>query len=280
MGAKWTDEHLSDRNMHSSMSNRPFNVLLVRGSAEAEQDLLPVLAVHGFMMFLAWGILLPGGILAARYLKHLKGDGWFRIHVYLQYSGLAIVLLALLFAVAELRGFYFSSAHVKFGFTAILVACIQPINAFLRPQKPTNGEQAPLKRIIWEYFHIIVGRCAIVVGTAALFSGMKHLGDRYGVENAHRLSWALAIWFLIGVLIVIYLEYHQRQRIRDRIFGRSNWVLGNLEEDDSVDLLRPTTTPADKESRPSVRMEVQFGRSSLPMWLDFYGSFCGQGREA
>ncbi|XP_057417487.1 cytochrome b561, DM13 and DOMON domain-containing protein At5g54830-like [Lotus japonicus] len=257
MGAKWTNDHLSNRNMHSSTSNRPFHVLLVRGSAEAEQDLLPVLSVHGCMMFLAWGILLPGGILAARYLKHLKGDGWYRIHVYLQYSGLSIVLLALLFAVAELRGFYASSAHVKFGFTAIFLACIQPVNAFLRPQKPANGEQAPFKRVIWEYFHITVGRCAFVVGIAALFSGLKHLGDRYGVENVHRLNWALATWFSIGLLFVIYMEYHEKQRISRRVFGRSNWVLGNLEEDDSVDLLTANTTPADRESQSSVRMEVQ-----------------------
>ncbi|KAG2410435.1 hypothetical protein LR48_Vigan01g033200 [Vigna angularis] len=257
MGAKWTNAHLTNRNMHSSTSNRPILVHLLRGSAEAEQDLLPVLAVHGFMMFVAWGILFPGGILAARYLKHLKGDGWYRIHVYLQYSGLIIVLLALLFAVAELRGFYVSSTHVKFGFTTILLACIQPVNAFLRPQKPANGEQAPFKRVIWEYFHAIVGRCAIVVGIAALFTGLKHLGDRYDVENVHGLSWALAIWFSIVALIVFYLEYHERQRIRRQILERSNWVLGNVEDDDSLDLLSPTRTTANKELLPSSRMEVQ-----------------------
>ncbi|KAK7369288.1 hypothetical protein VNO80_11324 [Phaseolus coccineus] len=257
MGAKWTNDHLTDRNMHSSTSNRPILVQLKRGSAEAEQDLLPVLAVHGFMMFIAWGILFPGGILAARYLKHLKGDGWFRIHVYSQYSGLIIVLLALLFAVSELRGFYVGSTHVKFGLATIFFACIQPVNAFLRPQKPANGEQAPFKRVIWEYFHATVGRCAIVVGIAALFTGMKHLGVRYDVENVHGLSWAMTMWFLMGALIVIYLEYYERKRIKKQISAKSNWVFGNIEEDDSVDLLSSTRTTADKESLPSHRMEVQ-----------------------
>ncbi|XP_047161423.1 cytochrome b561, DM13 and DOMON domain-containing protein At5g54830-like [Vigna umbellata] len=257
MGAKWSSDRLTDRNMHSSTSKRPIRVQLMRGSAEAEQDLLPVLAVHGFMMFVAWGILFPGGILAARYLKHLKGDGWFRIHVYLQYSGLIIVLLALLFAVAELRGFYVRSTHVKFGLATLFFACIQPVNAFLRPQKPANGEQAPSKRVIWEYFHAFVGRCAIVAGIAALFTGMKHLGDRYDVENVRGLNWAMAIWFLVGALIVIYLEYYERQRIKKQISTKSNWVFGNLEEDDAVDLLSSTRTTADKESLPSGRMELQ-----------------------
>ncbi|KDP33531.1 hypothetical protein JCGZ_07102 [Jatropha curcas] len=253
MGTKWSDGHLSERNMHSVTSHRPVRVLLLRGFGEAEQDLQPVLAVHGFMMFLAWGILLPGGILAARYLKHVKGDGWYRIHVYLQYSGLAIILLGFLFAVAELQGFYVRSFHVKFGLTAIFLACVQPVNACMRPQKPVNGEEVSSRRLIWEYFHTIVGRCAIVAGVVALFSGMEHLKDRYGSEDVHGYNWALIVWFLVGLLIVMYLEYRERQQRRDR-FGRRSW--STPDEDDSVDLLSPSMA-AQKHSQQSGRMEVQ-----------------------
>ncbi|OVA00279.1 Cytochrome c assembly protein [Macleaya cordata] len=257
MGARWVEDRLTERNMHSVTSSRPVRVLLMRGSAEAEQDLRPVLAVHGFMMFVAWGILLPGGILAARYLKHVKGDGWYQIHVYLQYSGLAIVLLGVLFAAAELRGFFISSVHVKFGIAAIFLACVQPVNAYLRPKKPANGEESSSKRLLWEYIHIIVGRSAIVAGIAALISGMKHLRDRYGGQNFQGLNFALIIWFLMGAIIVVYLEYGESKRRRDRNFGRSNWVLGNIEEDDSIDLLRANRTFTDREFHPSERMEVQ-----------------------
>uniref|UniRef100_A0A6M2F461 Cytochrome b561 domain-containing protein n=1 Tax=Populus davidiana TaxID=266767 RepID=A0A6M2F461_9ROSI len=257
LGTKWSDEHLNEKNMHSETSHRPIRVLLMGGSAEAEQDLRPVLAVHGFMMFLSWGILLPGGILAARYLKHVKGDSWYQIHVSLQYSGLAILLLGLLFAVAELRGLNISSVHVKFGLAAIFLACVQPVNATMRPKKSANGEEVSSKRRLWEYFHVIVGRSAIIVGIAALFSGMKHLGDRYGDENVHGYIWALILWFVIGTMIVVYLEYHEKQRRRDRVFGRSNWVLGNLEEDDSSDLLNSARASSQKDKQHSGLMEVQ-----------------------
>ncbi|GER51672.1 DOMON domain-containing protein [Striga asiatica] len=257
MGAMWSDDHLSVRNMHFATSKRPMSVLLMHGSAEAEEDLRPVLAVHGFMMFLAWGILLPGGILAARYLKHVKDDSWFRIHVNLQYSGLAIVFLGFLFAVAELRGLTFDSLHVKFGMLAILLALAQPVNAYLRPKKPAPGEEASFKRVVWEYSHFVTGRCAIVVGFAALISGMKHLGERYGDENARGLSWALIVWFLIGALIVVYLEYREINKGRQaRISGRSNWVLGDGEEEDT-DLLNRSRQVEDKDSLSSERMEVQ-----------------------
>ncbi|KAI4311599.1 hypothetical protein MLD38_036482 [Melastoma candidum] len=255
MGAKWTDGSLTESNMHSSTSQRPVRVLLMRGSAEAEQDLRPVLAVHGFMMFLAWGILLPGGILAARYLKHVKGDGWYKIHVYLQYSGLSIIFLALLFAVAELRGFHTESSHVKFGITAIVFAFVQPLNAYFRPERPAAGEQPSSARVTWEYFHVIVGRCGIVFGVVALFTGMKQLGERYGGENVHGLDWALIFWFSIGALSVVYLEFQEKRQQRERILGRSDWVLGN--SDDDTDLLSPAANRKDSLSLTTDRMEVQ-----------------------
>ncbi|CAH9086172.1 unnamed protein product [Cuscuta europaea] len=256
MGAQWSDSHLSVRNMHSITSNRPVRVLLMRGSAEAEEDLRPVLAVHGFMMFLAWGILLPGGILAARYLKHLKGDGWFQIHVYLQYSGLTIVFLGFLFAVAELRGFAFNSLHVKFGLLAITLVIAQPVNAYFRPKKPSPSEEGSSKRVIWEYVHVVTGRCAIIVGIAALISGMKHLGERYDDEDVRALIWALIVWFVAVGLVVVYLEYCQKKRRGNRAYGRSNWVLGNNGEEEDTDLLSPSRVAA-KELQSSGRMEVQ-----------------------
>uniref|UniRef100_A0A0D9XGN4 Cytochrome b561 domain-containing protein n=1 Tax=Leersia perrieri TaxID=77586 RepID=A0A0D9XGN4_9ORYZ len=257
MGASWSGNSLTGSNMHSVTSSRPIRVLLLRGSAEAEQDLRPVLAVHGFMMFVAWGILLPGGILAARYLKSLKGDGWYQIHVYLQYSGIAIMFLGVLFAAAELRGFYVSSVHVKFGVTALLLAVLQPLNAYFRPKRPANGEASSRNRVLWEYLHVITGRSAIVVGIVALFTGMKHLGHRYDSENVEELTWALMLWVLSAIVIALYLEYKEvKRRIGDSSF-RGHWVLGNTEEDDSVDLLHPDSTDRNSESSPSGVMEVQ-----------------------
>ncbi|KAK9080020.1 hypothetical protein SSX86_001695 [Deinandra increscens subsp. villosa] len=245
MGAKWSSDHLTQSNMHSVKSNKPVRVSLIRGSAEAEEDLRPVLAVHGFMMFLAWGMLLPAGILAARYTKHLPGDIWFKVHVYSQYSGLAITFLGVLFAVAELRGFHLGSLHVKFGILTILMGCTQPINAYFRPKKPEN-ENPPTKRVIWEYIHTYVGRCSILVGVSALISGMNHLGERYNDENTLGLTWALIVWVSLGALTFLYLEFKKR-RDQGTMSRSNNWVLGNGEDEDA-DLLSSNGNHREKES--------------------------------
>jgi len=266
MGAKWSSDHLSQSNMHSVKSNKPVRVSLIRGSAEAEEDLRPVLAVHGFMMFLAWGILLPGGILAARYTKHLNGEVWFKIHVYSQYSGLAITFLGILFAVAELRGFHLGSLHVKFGLLTVLMGCIQPVNAYFRPKKPVSDDPSgsSSKRVIWEYVHAYIGRSAIFVGVFALISGMKHLGERYDDENTIGLMWALIVWVSMGVFVFLYLEYFEQKRRRETV-TRSNWVLGNGEDEDA-DLLSSNSNGnhGEKESGSSeIQLEPVAGRYTI-----------------
>ncbi|KAK4401279.1 cytochrome, DM13 and DOMON domain-containing protein [Sesamum angolense] len=251
MGAQWSDDHLSVGNMHFVTSKRPMSVLLMRGSAEAEEDLRPVLGVHGFMMFLAWGILLPGGILAARYLKHVKDDNWFRIHVYLQYSGLAIVFLGFLFAVAELRGLTFDSMHVKFGMLAILLAVAQPLNAYLRPKKPANG-----RRLLKE----------------------THMG----VYSYYNWEICYSCWSCCSYQWdeTFGREYHEMKKRRGRILGRSNWVLGNGEEED-VDLLTPSRVMTHKESQSSERMEIAiFQRFEIsPLVMRYSSHVFGSGEQ-
>ncbi|XP_071742537.1 cytochrome b561, DM13 and DOMON domain-containing protein At5g54830-like [Rutidosis leptorrhynchoides] len=239
MGAEWSAHHLSKSNMHTLTSSKPVRVSLIRGSAETEEQLRPVLAVHGFMMFLAWGMFFPFGVVAARYMKRLSGDIWFKVHVYSQWSGLTITFLGILFAVAELRGLYIGSLHVKFGILTIILGCLQPINAYLRPKKGDDGEEPLPKRKVWEFMHFYCGRCAIFSGVLAMFTGLKHLGVRYDGENVRGLLWALVVWILVGIIIVLYLEYAQKRYIKERFFGLGHWVLGD-DEDEESELLSPS----------------------------------------
>uniref|UniRef100_A0A0A9EDF7 Cytochrome b561 domain-containing protein n=1 Tax=Arundo donax TaxID=35708 RepID=A0A0A9EDF7_ARUDO len=259
MGSQWSSVPLSLKNMHSVTSNRPVRILLLSGLAEAVQDLRPVLAVHGFMMFVAWGILLPGGIMAARYLKHLKGDVWFQAHTYLQYSGIAVMFLGVLFAVAELRGFSFKSRHARIGVIAFTFTIVQPINAYLRPQRTENGEVPSRNRMVWESLHMFTGRSAAVAGMVALFTGLQHLGHRYGSKNIKGLICGLTLWVVSAALAIAYLEYMAIKRRRggaDSLSGK--WVLGNTEEDDSVDLLQSDRIASKMEFNSSPgSMEVQ-----------------------
>ncbi|EER88731.1 cytochrome b561, DM13 and DOMON domain-containing protein At5g54830 [Sorghum bicolor] len=259
MGAQWSPGPLSLKNMHSDTSNRPIRILLLSGLAEAVEDLRPVLAVHGFMMFVAWAILLPGGIMAARYLRHLKGELWFQAHTYLQYSSIAVMFLGVLFAVAELRGFSFKSRHARMGAVALTFASMQPINAYLRPHRTENGESLPGNRVAWEYLHVLTGRSAALAGIVALFTGLQHLGHRYGSKTIKGLTCGLILWVVSVILVTAYLEYMAIKRRTAGADGPSGkWVLGSTEEDDTVDLLQSDRVVSKMEFNSSPEpLEVQ-----------------------
>ncbi|KAL3683605.1 hypothetical protein R1sor_001627 [Riccia sorocarpa] len=261
LGDVWTSDELTDSNMHTEFSSRSTLIEFQRGAAKVEQ-LQPVLAVHGFMMFIAWGLLLPGGVLGARYLKHLDNNGWFQIHMYSQLSGIAVMLLGLLFAVAELGGFNTRSAHMKVGLASIFLASWQAANGYFRPAKSAPGEAQPRKRVIWQYVHMYSGRTALLLGFVSLVTGISKLAERDGVGTMKPLQWGLFAWFFAVAAVVGYVEFqglcskkHQDTVVFDRILGS---------EEEPQELTPRSRGGAalffrdkDNQSSPSRGMEIQ-----------------------
>lgn len=225
-GARWSETQLSWGNMHAITSDRAVRVLLTHGIVEEAKGVPLAYAVHGFFMFISWGILLPCGVLAARYLRQ-------QLHLRLQSSGLALALIAIVPAAFELRGLVLSSTHSAIGITAMSMACAQPINAYLRPKPPAAGEVASGARILWPSIHFWIGRSAIPVGIVAVLSGLKHVADAYDCEAVDAVTWAFMLWVLVGAAAVLFLEYKALKRSRKE----RNSFAGNGEEC-SIDLLK------------------------------------------
>ncbi|KAM0943428.1 putative DOMON domain, cytochrome b561/ferric reductase transmembrane [Dioscorea sansibarensis] len=254
MGSHWSEDQLSWGNMHFLASDRPAEILLL-GGAVLTDNFRPILAIHGLLMFVSWGVLIPSGILLKRYLKFLDYHKAYKMHTYLQCLGIVVSLIGVLFAVAELHSFVFSSWHVKFGVIGMVLGLLQLLSVCMRPKRVVNTDTSLKKRILWAYFHVFTGRCAVGAGVIALLSGMNGIGEKYDSEVAERLPWGLVVWFMIVACVVIYLEYLvlKRRRWELNTFGNS-WSLG---EDDAVDLLQPSEGINKSESHLSVKGEVQ-----------------------
>ncbi|BBN16614.1 hypothetical protein MPTK1_7g07840 [Marchantia polymorpha subsp. ruderalis] len=260
LGDAWTSDELTDGNMHTDFSSRSTLISFLLGAAKVEQ-LQPVLAVHGFMMFIAWGLLLPGGVLGARYLKHLDSNGWFEIHMYSQLSALVVMLLGLLFAVAELHGFNTRTAHMKVGLASIILACWQAINGYLRPSKSVPGEPERTQRTVWQYVHMYTGRSALLLGFISLVTGISQLAERDGVGTMKPLQWALFAWFFAVAAIVGYVEFqgfcskrHQDTVVFDRILGSEEDVQDLSPHNGSSFFSRDSK---DSHPSPARGMEIQ-----------------------
>ena len=120
-------------------------------------------------MCIAWGLLLPVGILIARFGK-TWGPIWFHLHRILNMTGLTVAFAAWIIAITKIAPGV-TAAHYNIGMIVMSLALFQPINAAIRPHPPAKGEAISTKRFIWNLLHHWTGRVAYVLAVINVFIG-------------------------------------------------------------------------------------------------------------
>ena len=166
---------------------------------------------HARAMTLAWVILVPLAVFAARYLKVMPGQDWprvldnpfwWRLHLRAQTSVvvLSAIGLVLILAVAGQHSF-----HGQLGFVLLTALAVQIVLGLMRGSK--GGPTAPApdgslrgdhydmtrRRVIFEYLHKTLGYAML---------GLSILIIPMGLWLANAPRW---MWLLIGVWWVLLL---------------------------------------------------------------------------
>lgn len=178
---------------------------------------------HGRLMVLAWGVLLPLGVLIARYFKIMPGQDWPRevdnriwwhSHLTLQYSGGVATLVALVLIFWAPRTGTAGNVHIVLGWVVAGLACLQFLSGWLRGSKGGPTDASPdgslagdhydmtLRRRVFEHFHKSAGYVLVLLALAAVVTGMW-------LANALVWMWVgLAGWW--AVLGVAFVVLHRR----------------------------------------------------------------------
>jgi len=177
---------------------------------------------HGRFMVVAWGFLVPIGILAARFFKvtpkqkwpqHLDNQAWWHTHRVCQYGGALLMCIAtilILYRSIESLGATF---HTRVGWLMIALTGLQIFSGIFRGSK--GGPTAPAKdgslsgdhydmskhRVIFEYYHKINGYLLLCLAIYCIISGMW-------TANAYIWMWlSLLAWWVFLFVVFIYLQY-------------------------------------------------------------------------
>lgn len=175
---------------------------------------------HAALMLLAWGALLPLGIVIARYFKVLRSQDfpreldnrfWWNWHRILQYGGVLVATVALLPVLRAHRD-GITHWHAAAGFVALALGYLQvlggvlrgstggPVDADGRPNPPAKirGDHYDMtrRRRLFEFAHKKGGYLAALAGGIAIALGMNTVGAPPLVWLAFA-AWlcALAVWF-------------------------------------------------------------------------------------
>ena len=166
---------------------------------------------HARMMFLAWGILLPCGILMARFFKitpkqnfphELDNQLWWYSHVYLQAIGCIISFLSLLFILYYNSHNIDAPLHRLLGWATMILCSIQILLGQFRGTKGGPTYPAPdgswrgdhydmtTYRYVFEYIHKILGYVTLLCSWGTTLSGLWYVNAPKGMVLFILLFWA------------------------------------------------------------------------------------------
>ena len=184
-------------------------------------------AWHGRLMVLAWTILLPLGILVARFYKvtpeqhwpdRLDNKWWWHAHLALQISGLVCMSLAVgLVWFRSGRAAFGHSLHTTLGWLIVVLSWLQLVGGYLRGSKggpnPTGDGKFDLsriqsgdhydmtrRRVAFEWVHKIGGYVAMSV--SLLVTGL-------GLRTVHAPTWmwlTIALWWTAVLAVAACLQ--------------------------------------------------------------------------
>ncbi len=204
---------------------------------------------HARSMVLAWGVLVPVGIVAARYFKvtpkqpwpeQLDSHAWWITHRVAQYTALALMVLGLglILSLPQETGSVtpYLWVHRLMGWSALAMALHQLLSGVFRGSKggPTDpagqmrGDHYDMtpRRLLFERLHKTIGHLALALAVIAILTGLWQANAPYGL-------WILILgwWGGLAGFLVLIAPRLRRVPTYQAIWGPSPEHPGNRSQD-------------------------------------------------
>lgn len=139
--------------------------------------------VHGVLNAVSWGVLMPIGVMIARYMRVFKSadPAWFYLHITCQCSAYVLGVAGWgtgLKLGSDSQGIE-HTVHRNIGITLFTFATLQVFALLLRPQKDHKY------RIYWNVYHHAIGFAVISMSIANIFKGFDILNPEDKWKNAY-----------------------------------------------------------------------------------------------
>lgn len=196
-----------------------FNWLLAPLSGASVHDIAPMVAWHARLMVLSWSVLIPLGVLAARFYKvtprqdfpaELDNPLWWHAHRGLQYTGVLLALVAVGLIWRKTPNAESQGLHQLFGYALLVLGLLQAVGAQLRGTKggptdvakglPLHGDHFNMtrRRRIFEGWHKSLGYCALALVVVTTILGLA-------LADAPRWMWLVIGFWWIGLAVMFFV---------------------------------------------------------------------------
>jgi len=167
------------------------------------RNLVRIYTIHGILMIVGWGLLLPSGILMAKFGKHRANAWWFKMHMAFQPIGLLVSVIGWIIALVNFTtldgGPGVSFTHAVAGSVTMGLSLLQAVNGIFRPHNPSGDEKKSTRRVIWEYAHRGVGWIALILSIITIAIGTTLIPSKRD-QKLFQIVYAIVI---VGISIII-----------------------------------------------------------------------------
>jgi len=160
--------------------------------------------IHGVMNAVSWGVLLPVGVILARYMRVFPSldPAWFYLHVACQCSGYVIGVagwvVGLVLHGSPAKGALQHTGHRNIGTALFVLSTLQASALLIRPKKTVKV------RFYWNLYHWSVGYTVVVMGVFNVFNGIGILQTHQRYKRAY-IGAVLVLALVAFVLEVLTL---------------------------------------------------------------------------
>ncbi|KAJ3678183.1 hypothetical protein LUZ60_001986 [Juncus effusus] len=148
---------------------------------------------HGILVGLGWAILLPIGIILARYLKRYERH-WLHAHISVQVIGFVLGMVGIIigFCLHQVNVSNMDT-HKGIGIAVLIMGVLQVMSTFRRPEKSS------LVRRYWNWYHHNIGRTVVVLSIINIFLGLNIANESKEWKVYYGMF--LAIWGLSCIFL-------------------------------------------------------------------------------
>jgi len=170
----YSEENKETLSFHGD--TRTQSIIQVNFYSGISKQTIGIKDVHAILMFISWGLILPFGVLCARYLRASPEALWFKIHQPCQYGGFVISLAGIIMGYIMVGNNQFRVlGHSIIGTIILVLSAAQVVSATFRPHKDI-GQKVTTARLVFEIGHHTNGRLLVILAVVQIFLGIYAIG--------------------------------------------------------------------------------------------------------
>ncbi|KAK9086051.1 hypothetical protein Sjap_026462 [Stephania japonica] len=194
-----------------------FNATVVKHKTEKliNPKLSSEIVVHGFLLWVSMGVLMPLGIITIRVFSSGRRENCgrrlkmlFYAHVALQMVAVGLVTAGAIMSIKNFEN-AFNNNHQKIGLGLYGMTWLQPLIGYCRPQRGSK------RRSLWFFVHWILGTATSLLGIINIYTGLH----AYHIKTERSVSiWTMAFTVQVCVIALLYLfqdkwDYMKKQGV-------------------------------------------------------------------